>query len=443
MLDTLEVRLFTVDSLGVFQTGIPFDLLPPTGFGEIVPGPTTTGVNGELVVEWVLGPTPGMQTFTAIRADIGRVIQVEAEGTGQVDPWPFQVASTGRYHTCAVDDMGTGYCWGRGQEWQLATNDTLDVDEPTALTTAITWADIAAGETHSCGLTDTDSQVYCWGEGFQTGQATGLPVPLPVMVPGGPWASITSGARHVCAVTQAGAGFCWGVNDEGRLGNAVLLATEVPTAIDGGLTWSFLSGGRAHTCGRTNDLKAYCWGEGSSGQLGNGPLVDQTAPVLVAGGFEWRSVSAGWDHSCGITVDKDAYCWGEGGVGELGYGGTQDQGSPVKVDGNQEWDKIAAGRRHTCAIDADGKLYCWGGRAAGGGTRPWLVGIGPFGSTTPAAVRHDLTFKAVQTAEYHTCAVTTDNQAYCWGNGDFGQLGVRNILDYDVPRQVFRGVILP
>ena len=40
-------------------------------------------------------------------------------------------------------------------------------------------------------------------------------------------------------------------------------------------------------------------------------------------------------------------------------------------------------------------------------------------------------------------AVTTDDQAYCWGDGDFGQLGVRSILDFDVPRQVFRGVILP
>jgi hypothetical protein len=226
------------------------------------------------------------------------------------------------------------------------------------------------------------------------------------------------------------------------LGNAVLDPTAVPTAVDGGYAWSFLSAGRAHTCGRTTDLKAYCWGDGGRGQLGNGPLADQTEPVLVAGGFEWRSVSAGWNHTCGVTVDRDAYCWGEGGRGELGDGSSSDQPSPVKVAGEHEWDLVNAGRWHSCGIDTSGGLFCWGGRAQGS-DRPYLVGIGPFDSAIPAAVRPDLEFKAVQTAETHTCALTADNQAYCWGNGDFGQLGIGNNLDYDVPRQVFRGVILP
>jgi alpha-tubulin suppressor-like RCC1 family protein len=69
------------------------------------------------------------------------------------------------------------------------------------------------------------------------------------------------------------------------------------------------------------------------------------------------------------------------------------------------------------------------------------VGIGSSGSETPAAVLPDLDFKAIQTLGTHTCAVTTDNQAYCWGDGDFGQIGVQNNLDYEVPRQVFRGVM--
>ncbi len=444
MLDTLEVRFSAVDSLGDFQTGIPFELQTPTGFGEIVPGPTATGVNGELLVKWVLGPTPGNQVFTAVRADIGRLVQVEAEGTGQVDPWPFTMASTGLFHTCAIDDMGTAYCWGRGLEWQLGDADTLDVNQPKLVSTALTWAAITGGDSHSCGLTDTDSQIHCWGEGFQTGQATGLPVPTPVQVPGGPWTALTSGAEHVCAIGGGSQAFCWGEEVEGRLGigDGILLPTEVPSPVAGGHTWSHLSAGWRHTCGRESDLKAYCWGRGGEGQLGDGPAVDRTVPVEVAGGFEWRTVSAGYAHSCGISVDKDAYCWGEGSRDELGDGSGTDQSSPVKVAGGHEWDVINAGRFHTCAIDTGGKLYCWGSRGTQSG-RPWLVGIGPFGSPIPAAVRSNLTFKSVQTQGTHTCAVTTDNQAYCWGDGDFGQLGVRSILDFDVPRQVFRGMILP
>ncbi|HTO74171.1 MAG TPA: RCC1 domain-containing protein, partial [Gemmatimonadales bacterium] len=33
------------------------------------------------------------------------------------------------------------------------------------------------------------------------------------------WASLTAGYNHACAVTSAGAAYCWGLNNYGQLGN--------------------------------------------------------------------------------------------------------------------------------------------------------------------------------------------------------------------------------
>jgi alpha-tubulin suppressor-like RCC1 family protein len=32
-------------------------------------------------------------------------------------------------------------------------------------------------------------------------------------------------------------------------------------------------------------------------------------------------------------------------------------------------------------------------------------------------------FRSVAAGDTHTCAVTTGNLAYCWGDNEFGQLG--------------------
>jgi alpha-tubulin suppressor-like RCC1 family protein len=44
----------------------------------------------------------------------------------------------------------------------------------------------------------------------------------------------------------------------------------------------------------------------------------------------------------------------------------------------------------------------------------------PQGSVAPAAA---LSFRQVSVASNHTCGVTTDDRAYCWGDNTYGQLG--------------------
>ncbi len=436
MLDTLTAMLLTRDSLGLPEAGIPINFQDISGFGEIAQGPTTSDINGELNAGWILGPTPGPQELTVVRTDIDAELPLTAVATGTLDPWPFKVTAPGFSHTCAVDNLGAPFCWGNNEQSQLASTDTLPVESPQAVPTGTIWGQIGGGQFHTCGLT-AGGQTLCWGLGWQTGQPWDSlsVVDTPTEVPGGTFQDLAVGAAHNCGLKADGTALCWGDELEGRLGNGTLVPTDVPTAVSGGMTWTHLTAGHFHSCGITPVGDAYCWGRGQEGQLGDGGVADQTGPVKVAGGVKWTDITAGRFHTCGISTDGEAFCWGEGGFNQLGNGFTADQTSPVKVAGGHLWNDITAGQVHSCGVDSSNKLYCWG---QGG-----LIGLGPFGSPTPAVVLPPFNWRSVDTQGTHTCAISLVGESYCWGPNAFGQLGVGNTVDLDIPRMLVRGVLIP
>src|SRR5262245_17708472 len=96
---------------------------------------------------------------------------------------------------------------------------------PVAAGVSADWKQIAVGGQQSCGLT-TDGQLFCWGddEGGALGDgviANPLENPAPVGVVGGGtnWKQVSVGGGATCAVKTSGRLFCWGVDDEGALGD--------------------------------------------------------------------------------------------------------------------------------------------------------------------------------------------------------------------------------
>ena len=81
--------------------------------------------------------------------------------------------------------------------------------------------------------------------------------------------------------------------------------------------------------------------------------------------------------------------------------------------------QVSAGWEHTCAVTTDYRAYCWGSNRAG------QLGNGAAGApvTSPVAVQGGLHFRQVSAGVAFTCGVTTDNRAYCWGSNNEGQLG--------------------
>ncbi len=80
---------------------------------------------------------------------------------------------------------------------------------------------------------------------------------------------------------------------------------------------------------------------------------------------------------------------------------------------------VSAGQDHTCGVTTDGAAYCWGGNDSG------QLGSGSAGGhqARPVRVVGDLGFASVSAGSGHTCGITTSGAAYCWGANRYGQLG--------------------
>src|SRR5580698_2344175 len=91
---------------------------------------------------------------------------------------------------------------------------------------------IAAGYTHACMI--QSGKAYCWGNNAygQLGNNSTLPgaqQDAPVAVTGAlDFAQISAGEYSVCAVTSGGTGYCWGQNTSGQLGNGSTTSTSTP-----------------------------------------------------------------------------------------------------------------------------------------------------------------------------------------------------------------------
>ena len=245
--------------------------------------------------------------------------------------------------------------------------------------------------------------------------------------------ALAAGFYHTCAVSVAGAAYCWGFNSFGPLGDGTTTLRTTPVAVSGGLLFQSISAGIYHTCGLTASGAAYCWGNNASGQLGDGTTSNRTSPVAVSGGLVFQAISAGDDHTCGLTASGAAYCWGINVSGQLGDGTTSSRTSPVAVSGGLLLQAISAGYEHTCGLTASGAAYCWGSGYLGDGA-------GSHG-TTPVAVSGELVFRAISAGWDHTCGLTTAGTAYCWGFNAYGPIGDGTTSDRDTPVAVSGGLL--
>jgi alpha-tubulin suppressor-like RCC1 family protein len=346
--------------------------------------------------------------------------------------------TAGAAHTCGVASSGTAYCWGEDFYDQLGTTAALgSCNEmgfpphpypwpfpcswtPVAVAGDLAFASLSAGAFHTCGLT-AGGAAYCWGTNDFGQLGIGYTVrAVPAAVQGGiAFASLATRYLHSCGLTTSGAAYCWGSNYAGQLGDGTTSNRVGPVAVSGGHVYTAVSVGSEHTCGLATDGAAYCWGSNSSGQLGDGTISPRSSPVAVSGGLSFQVISAGGGYTCGIATGGAAYCWGANGEGQLGKGDTFGAALPAAVLGGITFSRLTA-FSHTCGVASGGTAYCWGSNVAG-----QLGTDAPIGnsSSRPVPVAGRITFMNVTAGAYHTCGLSSDGVAYCWGLDDEGQLG--------------------
>jgi alpha-tubulin suppressor-like RCC1 family protein len=422
------------------------------------------------------------------------VAYINAQNTGNV-----KQVSASEWHACAVTEAGAAYCWGNAWLGGLGNGKTNQQNTPVRVcATEVTddsgscggeflsqVSQVSVGGTHSCAVTDetgAGGTVYCWGGGTsgQLGNDSRDDSSVPVKVSDkngfsqGSVRSVSAGDNHSCAVTDADAAFCWGLNSYGQLGNGKEANEPVPVRVcaagvtDGSGSCggeylpnvSQVTTGAYYTCAVAAG-SAFCWGGSRTnyGQLGNGDTTNSSVPVKVADGTEGfkngsvSQVSAGANTTCAVTTsgtDSTVYCWGDNAQGQLGngkyanQGGGEDSNVPVKVlNGTEGFEngsvsQVSAGGTTTCAVTTEGYAYCWGwnssgnlgnGSATGSGTRETVpvqvcdAIIEPSTNSGGCKGKYLSEVSQVSNGTDLACAVTDAGAAYCWGNGQYGQFG--------------------
>ena len=196
--------------------------------------------------------------------------------------------------------------------------------------------------------------------------------------------------------------------------------------------------------------------QSSSSATPGAPLAaDNTAAALPQAGASFRmrvgvenkerfmsakQTSGGWSRSCAIASDDKAYCWGYNSEGNLGNNSTANSKVPVAVNtsgvlAGKTIKQISAGSSHTCAIASDDKAYCWGlgsaGRLGNNSTADSSIPV----AVDTSGVLAGKTIKQISTGGTHNCAIASDDKAYCWGVGlALGNNSINNSL---VPTHVY------
>ena len=268
--------------------------------------------------------------------------QVDADPVPVASPQRFTAVSAGAHHTCAIGVDSLAYCWGNNRYGQLGDGSINLATSPKFVSGQIHFETISSGAWHTCGVTFTGT-AFCWGRNDFGQLGVGSDQPLITtprqVVAGFPFAQVDAGETHTCGVATDRNLYCWGSNEFGELGTGSafkpgLAGAYTPTPTSGHfLTADFIAAGSSHTCASAT-TGSRCWGRGLYGQIGNGATNDQFVPQpvqLFAAPISFSALAAGgWTHACGI-IDRSVYCWGTGHAGQLGVPNNTFASQPQRV----------------------------------------------------------------------------------------------------------------
>ena len=166
--------------------------------------------------------------------------------------------SRGVHDSCAIHTDGSVACWN----W----------DNTAAVPPADTFARLAVGARHACGVTDA-ATMRCWGE-----NALGA---APDSVPGS-YQDVGAGSDLSCGLTTAGDVHCWGYH-----------------AVDHAGPFAHLFVAADVVCGQRANGTLVCWG--GSGYTG----------VIAPPATPYGKVAIGDAYGCGVALGSGSLeCWG-------------------------------------------------------------------------------------------------------------------------------------
>jgi len=343
----------------------------------------------------------------------------------------------GETHSCAVQDDKSLWCWGKNTYGQLGTGDSLHYNYPVRIAnqSGISWSQVSTGSSHTCAITET-AELWCWGQNLSGQLGIGennFQQILPQQVLNRTdenWLSVSAGYSHTCALSESNSIWCWGSNSDGELGQGNYIDQNSPVKIilENVESWLDISAGDDFTCGVDSIGNVFCWGENRSWQVSPESYdyrISVPTLVLDYSKLSWDRVETKDSHACALRSDGLLGCWGSNSSGQLGSGNNNYRSVPRNVitPVGFYWKDFSIGESHSCAIRSDDSVWCWGQDnygQLGNGESEVLSNVN---IPVPVSIPIGFMAKHINVGKRHSCAVSTDKQAICWGYGVDGQLG--------------------
>lgn len=420
----------------------------------------------------------------------------EVDSDGVLKNKVLTTVAVGSGHTC-VATINELFCWGIDYNGQLGSGtygsikEIKDVNALKFTTASIKQiTGIEASSNSTCVI--ADALLYCWGQNssgrFDSTTVGGISKPRQIemngLLLGREIQEVGIGAAHLCVLASS-APLCWGDNAQGQLGTGTEISSFTPTKVSSEIV---KSGSTLDLAVSTNTScaiakgRVYCWGSSSQYQGGRispatsslplpvgvdsselqfksltnlqasdyrsftfvaegnpydfNPAVDKnlspiTTPILSTnlGVLKGKQIS-GYSNESGFQCflfNSEIYCRGENAYGQLGNNSTLYSQEPVKVDttGVLKGKKIndfALGNSHACVL-SENEVFCWGNNESGQlGISDEKDAFGAYRtqfSNKPVAIDTTGVLKGkkitdIEASSQSTCVVASD-ELFCWG----------------------------
>jgi alpha-tubulin suppressor-like RCC1 family protein len=349
-------------------------------------------------------------------------------------------------------------CWGDNRYGQLGRGAATMAPAPAEVAGEHTWAQLAVGSSHACGI-DTGA-LYCWGStvnGQTIGMITGsssprtpcmptldcdLGTPKPIGFVADP-IGIAAGNAHTCALHDDLI-TCWGANNNGQLGTSAAAPFKRDVPQPGGRPWaSLIPTGREGQCASPGGAEVWCWGA---------VITQRSMPLREISLDGIRALGVGASMTCALDATGTLKCAGTNDQGQFGNGKfpgscgdgvcsgetsstcPADCGPGPLTTTTRKYAALAVSstRAFACGLAGD-VVECWGANNRG---QTGAIDLGTNAlidpTFTPNKVFGLAGCTAVTAGDQHACAIC-DGKIRCWGDASGGALGAGELTRDPVP----------
>jgi alpha-tubulin suppressor-like RCC1 family protein len=335
------------------------------------------------------------------------------------------LVTAGAYHGCSARS-GQLVCWGSNSAGELGNGSTKDSLKPVAVKNISgPVAEISASYDRTCAI--VGGNVYCWGRYSKVSSGKWVASPLPVKVSAIPSGAhgLSVGVKHACVLDSAGKPWCWGLNENGQLGDGTTnirtkalktkFAPSAEVEASDGYTLVLLASGGVQGIGISHG--------GDNGDPLNPPgqvVNSKTTPKMITGLSAAVAISATGDFAVALLAGGTVKAWGENDHGQLGDGTRAGKSTPLVVAGLAPSGQVVATANHVCSLNStDGRVVCWGrgdhGQMGDGTTSDRLIPGPSAAIDVPVATLYGA-------ASGHWTVAITDSGVYAWGRNQNGGL---------------------